>query len=80
MIVAWTLVIVLSAADGGLPLPEPEPRGDCKPPGSWDPKTQQCKPGCGIPLRWENGKQVGGCGRDEDSLEPLEHKKSPPKP
>ena len=65
MMLAWTLLIALSSSptDGGLDLPVPiEPRHECKPPGSWDARSQSCRPGCGIPLRWENGVQVGGCG------------------
>ncbi len=84
MILEWTLLFALAAVDGGapLPLPEPaEPRPDCKPPGYWDAKTKQCKPGCGIPTRWEGGRRVGGCGRHDDSFDELEDSPVPaPKP
>lgn len=70
------LLIVLSAsADGGADAGaavEPtaiapadlHPR--CAPPGSWDPVSKQCKAGCGIPISWENGVQIGGCGPDRN--------------
>lgn len=70
------LLIVLSAsADGGtdagaavvpaaLSLDDVHPR--CEPPGSWDPVSKQCKAGCGIPISWENGVQIGGCGPDRN--------------
>jgi hypothetical protein len=64
MILAWTLLIAVSSspADGGLDRPEPiELRPECKPPGYWDAQSHSCRPGCGIPSRWENGVLVGGC-------------------
>jgi hypothetical protein len=76
MILAWTLLIAL-AADGGITAP-PELRPACKPPGSWDEETKQCKPGCGIPLRWENGVQVGGCDGEADQR-PLKQPEEPVK-
>ena len=69
------LLIVLSAsADGGtdaavavpaaLSLDDVHP--PCGPPGRWDPVSKQCKAGCGIPISWENGVQIGGCGPDRN--------------
>ncbi len=82
MILAWTLLVALSATDAGVEVlavaPAEAPRPDCKPPGYWDVEARQCRPGCGIPVGWENGKQVGGCG-GETELSP-DLTKSVPKP
>ena len=75
MILALVLLPLLAATpDGGVP-PEPVLEVDdlrahdyCPPPGYWDAKSKSCRPGCGIPIYWENGVRTGGCGGDRELL------------